>query len=445
METLSGCSNSLTPVLVKQYLQYIRKRGLFTGMNLHPQDGVFRRDRITNVSLVILCRSFNALTMGGIALFLPLIRKDLEMTFTQGGTLSAASTLVYALMQIPAGYLTDRFGAKRVFVVGVLGTTILALTFGLVTDYGQALVNQTLSGAFRALLFAPGLSLMTGWFPPEKRATAMGLSAISGFSGNVLLDIIGPLLVAQFDWRFPFLVFPPIGIVAALVFWRLGKEPRTAGQGRKANIHEVLQLFRSRLMWVCGVIQYVRLGVAQGIAFWLPSLLVDEKGLSLQITGLIIALRAVLIAPSNILGGYASDRLKNPTLVIAISLIVLMVTTSLLVILNNIILLVVVIAVNSIFVQMYFGPLFALPVEILGDRTAGTSTGFGNLFANVGAFTCIYLLGVLKDATGFFLTGFFAVAIACVVGLGFTLLLARMRRAALAPPAMNQVKATQIP
>lgn len=57
-----------------------------------------------------------------IALFLPLIREDVDITFSQAGTLAAANTLVYALMQIPAGYLADRLGPKRLFIVGLLGT-----------------------------------------------------------------------------------------------------------------------------------------------------------------------------------------------------------------------------------------------------------------------------------------------------------------------------------
>ncbi len=403
-------------------------------MNRNQQDRSTRRDKIGNVSLLIVCQGFQALTMGGIALFLPIIRKDLAMTFTQGGTLSAASTLVYALMQIPAGYLADRFGPKRLFVVGMLGTTILALNFGMVTEYWQALANQSVSGIFRALMFVPGMTLLVGWFPPERRATAMGLYLLGGFSGNVVLDIVGPLLLTRFDWRFPFFVFASAGIVASVVLWRFAKAPPSNGQRQKINIRDVVGLFRHRVMWVCGVIQYVRLATMQGIAFWLPSLLVDEKGLSLQIAGLLIALRAALIAPSNLIGGYASDRLKNPPFVIALSLIVLIITTTLLAVLNNIILLVIVIAVNAVFVQMYFGPLFAVPIEILGNRAAGTSTGFSNLFASVGAFTFVYILGVLKDATGSFATGFYAIAIACLISLGFTIVLARMRRAAIAKP-----------
>lgn len=387
-----------------------------------------KRDRIVTVSLLILCQSFQALTIGGIALFLPLIRKDLELSFTQGGTLSAATILVYALMQIPAGYLADRFGSKRLFVIGILGTTTLSLTFGLVSEFWQALANQTLSGLFRAFLFAPGLTLLASWFPPHRRATAMALFLVGGFAGNFVLDIVGPLLVTEFGWRFPFISFSSVGILTALVFLRFGKEPPRTSKQQKVGMFEAFKLFRYRVMWVCGVIQYVRLATMQGIAFWLPSLLVDEKGLSLQVTGLIIALRAAIIAPSTILGGYISDKLKNPPLVIGFSLIILAITTALFGLAANTTVLIALIAINAVFVQLYFGPLFAVPVEILGLDNSGTSTGFSNLFANVGSFSFVYLLGVLKDRTGLFESGFYAIAGCCIIGLAFTVLLARMRR-----------------
>ena len=386
------------------------------------------REKLFNIPLIIICQSFQALSIGGIALFLPMIREDLALTFTQGGTLAAVSTLIYALMQIPAGYLADRFGGKRLFVIGMLGTTILSLLFGFVAEYWQALIIQATSGLFRAFLFAPGIRLLSAWFPPEKRATAMGLYLIGGFLGNIIIDIAGPVLVTKFDWRFPFLVFPPLGIIISLLLGRFGKEPRQEDPKQEISVREVLHLFKHRLMWVCGGIQYVRLAVMMGITFWLPTLLVEEKGLSLQFAGVIIAMQAAFIAPSNIIGGYISDRLKNPILVIAAALSVLMITAVLMVLVDNIVLLVIIIIINSIFIQAYFGPLFSIPVEVLGERTTATTTGFSNLFANIGSFSFTYLLGILKDMSGSFLSGFVVIAISCVLGLGLTGVLAKIRR-----------------
>jgi sugar phosphate permease len=402
-------------------------------MNVEIKDGrAVERDRIITIVLTVVCQSFQALSMGGIALLLPVIRKDLGLSFTQGGSLAAATTLVYALMQMPAGYLSDRFSPKKLFTIGILGSTVLALTFGLVANYGQALVNQMLSGFFRSLLFTPGMALLTGWFPPNRRATAIGLYLIGGYSGSVIFNLVGPLLVARFDWRFSFISIASVGIIAILFLIRFGKDAPPTGERPKGNLLEAFQLFRYKVMWVCGGIQYIRFGVVQGITYWLPSLLINEKGLSLQSAGLIIAIQVVLMSPSNIIGGYISDRLKNPILVIAVSLIVLGITTGLLITANHVILLVALIFINAIFLQMYFGPLFSIPVEILGVSKAGISIGFSNLFANLGGFSAAYLLGALKDRSGAFKPGFFAICGACFLGFALTLILAGMRRKAVA-------------
>jgi len=83
--------------------------------------------------------------------------------------------------------------------------------------------------------------------------------------------------------------------------------------------------------------------------------------------------------------------------------------------------------VTAFFVQLYFGPLFALPVEMLGPRTAGLASGFGNFFANIGGFTFTYTLGALKDATGSFAVGFYSLSGLCVIGLLGTVALSRMK------------------
>jgi sugar phosphate permease len=389
-----------------------------------------KRDRNTTVGLTVFCQSFQALSVGGLALLLPLVRQDLGLSFTQGGSLAAATTIVYAFMQIPMGYLSDQFSPKRLFIIGLLGTVGLSLTLGLVTNYWQALVNQTVAGFFRALLFSPGMALLTGWFHPNRRATATGLYLVGGATGNVFFNLVGPLLVAAHSWRFAFIFMSSIGIIAILFLMKFGKEsPRTIERQKvKINITEIWQLFRFRIMQICGGIQFIRFAVLQSITFWLPSLLVNEKGLSLQTCGTIIALQAVIMASSVVVGGYISDKLKNPILVIGVSLSVICITSILIISTFNIGLIIILVALNALFLNMYFGPLFSLPIGVLGVNKAGISTGFGNFFASLGAFVTTYLLGALKDSTGAFKTGFWLVSILCVAGLVLTLFLWRTRR-----------------
>jgi nitrate/nitrite transporter NarK len=229
----------------------------------------------------------------------------------------------------------------------------------------------------------------------------------------------------------PFLLFSTLGICAAFLYHFVAKDKPRTGPRQQVRMLDAFQLFRYPIMWVCSAIQFIRFGVVTSFNFWLPSLLVADRGFTLYQAGLVTAMCAVLTGPSNAIGGYVSDRLKNPPLIIGLSLVMLGVTSMLVVVVHSPPLLVAVVAVNAVFLQFYFGPLFHVPVEVLGQRVAGMSTGFSNLWANVGALVFAYALGVIKDRDGAFTLGFVIVSVACAVGIALTVVLARMRTHAL--------------
>jgi len=390
------------------------------------------RDKVTAIGLVVTCQMFHTLTFAGVALFLPLIREDLQMSFTQAGMLAVAATFSYALGQIPAGYLSDRFGPKRLFFTGLLGWSTLTLSLALIVNsLWAAVANQLVAGAFRALLFVPGMAILSSWFPPERRATAMSLYTIGGFAGNIVLSLTGPVLAGRMGWRSTFICFSILGIVSALAYGALARErPRQPG-AQRVRLLDALHLFRHRILWVCSAIQFIRLNVVAAFNFWLPSLLLADRGLTLQMAGLVTAMSAACVAPSNALGGYVADRLKNPPLVIGASLAILACTSVMLALVESIPVLLLVIALNAVFMQFYFSPLFLVPVEVLGQRTAGMTTGFSNLFANIGGLSSAYGLGVVKDKAGSFSWGFVGIGVLCLIGVALSIVLARMRTAAL--------------
>ena len=384
--------------------------------------------RVRTVSLVVFSQVVHWLTIASIPLLLPLIREDLGISFTQAGLLSVAATLAYGLMQIPAGFLADRFGPGRPYFFGLFGWSAMCIAFGMVHSYWLAMLMLLAAGAFRAMLFAPGLALLASWFPSERRATAMSLFMLGGFTGSILLALAGPFLAERYGWRSAFIAFAVLGIGAALLYRAFAREKPRAQALRQIAPAEVLRLARYPIMWVCSGLQFVRFSVTTASNFWLPSLLVADRGLSVQTAGLVMAMSAALMAPSNTLGGYVSDRLRNPPLVIGSALAILACTSALLAVVESIPLLLLIIAVNSIFLQFYFGPLFVVPMEALGPRFAGSATGFGNLFANIGGLTTAYALGVVKDQAGSFSWGFLGVSGVCLAGVALAVVLARMRR-----------------
>lgn len=103
-----------------------------------------------------------------MALFLPLIREELQDSYAQAGVLATAAMLSYALGKIPAGFLADRFGSRRLFLIGLIGWSLMSMLLGLTQVFWWAVLNQFIAGAFRALLFAPVLTLLASWFPRER-------------------------------------------------------------------------------------------------------------------------------------------------------------------------------------------------------------------------------------------------------------------------------------
>jgi len=160
------------------------------------------RDIIVTIVLTVVCQIFRPSLWAESPLLLPIIRKDLGLSFTQGGVWRRQRPLVYALMQMPAGYLSDRFSPKKLFSIGISRVTLLALTFGASSPITGRLVKPDVVRIFRSLSLPRWMALLTGWFPPNRRATrSVVLSGV--YFGQHHLHLVGHLLVARFDWRFP--------------------------------------------------------------------------------------------------------------------------------------------------------------------------------------------------------------------------------------------------
>ncbi len=366
-----------------------------------------------NSTLIVVAQSTQAIAVGAIALFLPLIRSDLGITFSQAGLLAGVATLSYAIMQVPSGLLADRVSPKKLFAVGVIGANVFAILFAVSDTFALMLVTQAVGGVFRALAFVPGIILITRHFTEAKRATAMGLFVAAGFSSNIIVNLVGPLLVGALGWQGVIILSSVIGLAVAILFWFLADDgpPQEHESGGSSR-----WVWRTRAWWLLGLIQFCRLSIVLGFGLWLPAYLVVDRGVSLGAAGLVAALSAAVTAPANIGGGILSDRLRRPMLVTGLSLAAMVPLFAVVGEITDVALLVVVIAVISLFIQLYFGPLFAVPAQLFGPGIAGLSSGFGNLCANIGGFLSVLALGVLKDLTGSFSVGFLCLGVLSLIG-----------------------------
>jgi len=390
-----------------------------------PPSSVALNRVVLNSTLIVVAQSTQAIAVGAIALFLPLIRTDLAISFTQAGMLAAVATLSYALMQIPSGILADRFSPKKLFAVGILGANVLAIAFALSDSFTMMLVIQAVAGVFRALMFIPGMILIARHFSLERRATALGLFVAGGFSSNIVINLVGPLLVGPLGWQGIIVVSSVLGLAVLAAFW-VWADDGPAHTRKRAEKVSTRWVWSTPAWWLLGMIQFSRLSIVLGFGFWLPAFLIVERRLPLEVAGVIVAISAAITAPANIGGGWFSDRIKRPIFVIGLSLASLSILLASLNVISSLPILLSVIAIISVFIQLYFGPLFAVPSRYFGAALAGLSSGFGNFCANIGGFIASLLLGVLRDVTGSFGVGFLLLGIIAAVGFAATVTLSRI-------------------
>jgi nitrate/nitrite transporter NarK len=387
-------------------------------------------NRFSTLALTFLCQSSQTISLAGFPLLLPLIRQDLGLTFSQAGILGSASLLVYMLMQIPSGYLSDHHSPRKLVATGALGMMCLSILLAITHEYWQLLVIQFFWGFFSSFIFIPAISVYRGWFSSQRRTTATALPSIGMSLGIFVINLLFPLIVDRYNtWRLPFIIVGIAGIIIALGLFLFGRDNLSTRKPVKFRWDIFREIFRYRQVWICYILQFVRFGIVQGISFWLPSLLINGKLFSLQLAGIVIAIQAIMLACGNIFGAYLSDRYKKPILIIGVSMIMLGITTGLMVTLNSVGLIIAVIMINGVFSQAYFGPLFTLASDKLGPEKIGISNGVGNMFANFGGMTLAYLMGMLRDTTHSFNWGFYSICFLCAIGLILTYILQKMRHA----------------
>jgi len=388
------------------------------------------KGRPQTLALTFLCQSAQAISLAGFPLLLPLIRDDLGLTFSQAGGLASANLLMYALMQIPAGYLSDRRSPRKLVAIGTLGMMGTSALLAFTRQYWHLLGIQVLWGFFGSFVFTPAMSVYISWFSSRRRTTATSLPIVGPSLGIVAVNLLFPVIAGRYDtWRLPFIASGLVGIILALGLLLFGREASYRRTPEKFRLDIIHELFRYKQVWICYILQFIRFGIVQGIGFWLPSLLLYEKGFQLQLAGTVIALQAIVLAPFNIFGAYFSDRFEKPTLVIGVSMLMLAITTALLVNLNSVALIIAVLFVNAMFIQMYFGPLFILAVEKLGPEKTGISNGISNMFAIFGGLVSAYFMGVLRDTTASFTWGFYFICILSIIGLILTFVVHKVRNA----------------
>jgi len=165
---------------------------------------------------------------------LPAIQRSLDASGAGAQWIIEAYALFLAALLLVGGALGDRFGRKRVFLVGVAVFTATSASCAAAQDTNQLIAARALQGIGAALLVPGSLALLGANFPEAERGRAIGTwSAFSGITAAIG-PVVGGFLVDHFSWRWAFLLNVPIGITLLLAC--VAKVPESRGDAIEGPI-----------------------------------------------------------------------------------------------------------------------------------------------------------------------------------------------------------------
>jgi NNP family nitrate/nitrite transporter-like MFS transporter len=233
------------------------------------------------------------------------IKESLGLNDTQFGLVAATPVLSGALLRLPMGMLTDRFGGRIVFFLLLAASALPVYLVAHATAYWQFLALGLVLGAVGAS-FSVGTPYVARFFDKDRRGLAMGVFG-AGTSGAAINMFVAPSIIAASGWQAVPKVYAVVILVTAAVFWFLSYPDPGAGKTAPSLRQQFIVLKEARVWKYCQYYSIVFGGFA-ALSLWMPQYYVGEYGLTIGQAALMAAAFSLPAGALRALGGWLSDR-----------------------------------------------------------------------------------------------------------------------------------------
>jgi len=372
----------------------------------------------------------NYIDRSNLSIAAPLLKSELGISNTQLGTLLSAFFWTYALMQIPAGWLVDRFDVKYVFAIGFFIWSGATAVTGVLHGFFALLLIRIVLGVGESVAFPSYSKVLGGHFREERRGFANAL-IISGLAlGPAIGILIGGNVVDKFGWR-PF--FLALGLLGMLWLppWAAWMPRRTVPKQLPASpLSGWLPLLEQRSAWGTALGQACVNYFLYFLLTWLPSYLVRGRHLSMQMMSIEGGLLFLMYAIAAAVCGKLSDRWiltgSSPTLVRKGSMAVGCTGLGIALVLTALAsdrLLPWMLALSGTMLGIAACATWAIPQTLAGPAMVGRWTGLQNFIGNLGGAWAPLLTGFLVDHRGFSWPFFITAGVAWMGALSWTFII----------------------
>lgn len=359
------------------------------------------------------------------ASFFPVIADRLAIDSTATSWLVSVMFGLGAVVSIPAGIALDRVDNRIAVAVatgGLVVSCLWAWRAALDGSYRSLLAARALGGLTFPVIWTAGMNLIGRTFDPTTQATAIGVYTTSAPAGFAIGQLTGSLIVSQFGWAAPFGVFAIPMCLAGVLFWVTSRRaPQRNADTPTPRLAEFRYVLGNRHVQSVAVMGFLAYSVYVFFNSWMPSYLTEQLGLSLAMSGVLVAAFPAIGVISRSGSGFVSDRFltrrRQPLVYVAFAAALPLVAV---IAVSRVIALVVgCLVLAGLFIQLGIGILYTYIQELVRPTVGATALAALTMMSSMGSFTAPVITGFLIEQTQTYAAAFGYATLA--VGIGAVL------------------------
>lgn len=271
------------------------------------------------------------------SIVMPLIMVEFNMSYSEIGLIGSLIAFLFGLNAIPAGFLSDRIGSRKIAALSILLCSIAAALVSIAWNRITLALFFIIMGIGAGLYHPSGISLVSKAFE-KHRSKAMGIHGIGGNLGQAITPIFTAFLVSPevvpliffsatglgLGWRTTYLVWaiPGILVFAGIIaFVRFTEEP-VKEIPIKTMLKDMARIpFNNKNIAILLILTSFQGLYFNGLMYFLPTIIRDVKFAPLIVVGLLTGLKEGMGALGQAFGGWSGDRYSKRSLLIAFNLV----------------------------------------------------------------------------------------------------------------------------
>lgn len=353
------------------------------------------------------------------------IMEGLSLNYSMVGLLASLTALAGGLVLPFGGMLVDKWGAKNVIILGLIINSVGQLVFSFASSFEMLAFSRIVVGISVGLLFVGPITMTIRWFEQSsKMGVGLGILVTTDGLGTAGAVYLFSMILSYFGWRTGSVIgaiFPIIMLIISMVF--LKEAPHFLNKSKSENntgfLKDYLHVISNRNVITGGLFLVGLWGSYTIAVYWIPTILMDEKGWSAGLTAFIGASYALAGVISPLIFGPLSDKMdkRKPLVLMAgVGMTLSFVGFAIAFATGQYLLLAIMLPISGFFAYGGLPLCYAMSADSVGIKLSATANGFIlSIGLLLGGFIYPLVIGYIKDITGDYLIGFSVAAVSLII------------------------------